>query len=247
MHVLATMDHGVAGEVCESAGSLADRRMRSVRDRSLSSSWLSRSIIAAMKKFTDLFRRKEPTARRTRRESCFQGKLAAFQRLLEENNAVLAAMADLEEKRSGEFLFDRAYLTTTFGSALRRRAPHGREPPGPHRRAVPGADRRARRDRREDRGRAARPADRSGGAVRAAPRGRSPRRRRTWPAARWPTSAASPPTSRCRCPRGSSSPPRRSRASWRTPASWSGCASAWPRCGSTRWSRSSRRARRFAR
>ena len=29
---------------------------------------------------------------------------------------MLAAMADLEEKRSGEFLFDRAYLTTTFGS-----------------------------------------------------------------------------------------------------------------------------------
>lgn len=44
----------------------------------------------------------------------FQGKLAAFQRLLEENNAVLSAMADLEEKRSGEFLFDRAYLKTTF-------------------------------------------------------------------------------------------------------------------------------------
>lgn len=30
---------------------------------------------------------------------------------------MLAAMADLEEKRSGEFLFDRAYLTTTFGAS----------------------------------------------------------------------------------------------------------------------------------
>jgi pyruvate,water dikinase len=38
-------------------------------------------------------------------------RFGAFQQLLAENNAVLELMADLEEKRSGEFLFDRAYLT----------------------------------------------------------------------------------------------------------------------------------------
>ena len=64
-----------------------------------------------MKKFTDLFRRKAPDGAQDSARVYFQGKLAAFRRLLEENNAVLAAMADLEEKRSGEFLFDRAYLT----------------------------------------------------------------------------------------------------------------------------------------
>src|SRR5512145_252429 len=69
-----------------------------------------------MKKFTDLFRRREPEGAQDSARAYFQLKLAAFQRLLEENNAVLAAMADLEEKRTGEFLFDRAYLTTTFGA-----------------------------------------------------------------------------------------------------------------------------------
>ena len=69
-----------------------------------------------MKKFTDLFRRKDPDGTKDSARVYFQGKLDAFRRLLEENNAVLAAMADLEEKRSGEFLFDRTYLTTTFGA-----------------------------------------------------------------------------------------------------------------------------------
>ena len=69
-----------------------------------------------MKKFTDLFRRKETDDAKDSARVYFQGKLEAFRRLLEENNAVLAAMADLEEKRSGEFLFDRTYLTTTFGA-----------------------------------------------------------------------------------------------------------------------------------
>ncbi len=69
-----------------------------------------------MKKFTDLFRRKEPDSPQDSAQVYFRAKLDAFRRLLEQNNAVLAAMADLEEKRSGEFLFDRAYLTTSFGS-----------------------------------------------------------------------------------------------------------------------------------
>jgi pyruvate,water dikinase len=68
-----------------------------------------------VKKFSDLFRRKETMETRDSARAWFQGKLAAFQCLLEENNAVLATMADLEEKRSGEYLFDRAYLVKTFG------------------------------------------------------------------------------------------------------------------------------------
>jgi pyruvate,water dikinase len=67
-----------------------------------------------MKKFSDLFRRKESPDAQNSAQAYFREKLDAFRRLLEENNAVLAAMADLEEKRSGEFLFDRAYLTATF-------------------------------------------------------------------------------------------------------------------------------------
>ena len=69
-----------------------------------------------MKKFSNLFKRKESEIPEGSERTYLQAKLSAFQRLLEENNAVLAAMADLEEKRSGEFLFDRTYLTTAFGT-----------------------------------------------------------------------------------------------------------------------------------
>src|SRR5512141_2360532 len=69
-----------------------------------------------MKKLGDLFKRRDPADRPGSDRAAFGGMLSAFQRLLEENNAVLAIMADLEEKRSGEFLFDRTYLTTAFAS-----------------------------------------------------------------------------------------------------------------------------------
>jgi pyruvate,water dikinase len=46
-------------------------------------------------------------------------RFSSFQALLADNNAVLELMADLEEKRSGEFLFDRAYL----GQAIDRIVP----------------------------------------------------------------------------------------------------------------------------
>jgi len=72
-----------------------------------------------MKKLADLFRKKQLEGDQSSARVYFQGKLDAFRRLLEENNAILAAMADLEEKRSGEFLFDRAYLATTFGALSR--------------------------------------------------------------------------------------------------------------------------------
>lgn len=67
-----------------------------------------------MKRLSDLFRRKNPDERPGADGGYFHVKLAAFRQLLMENNAALAAMADLEEKRSGEFLFDRTYLTMTF-------------------------------------------------------------------------------------------------------------------------------------
>ncbi|HEY5997690.1 MAG TPA: PEP/pyruvate-binding domain-containing protein [bacterium] len=67
-----------------------------------------------MAKLIDLFRKRaEPGARGAGPPDPLAEKLAAFQHLLEENNAALATMADLEEKRSGEYLFDRAYLRTT--------------------------------------------------------------------------------------------------------------------------------------
>lgn len=61
-----------------------------------------------------MFRRRSPAAGDGEVRDALAGKQAVFQRLLAGNNAALAAMADLEEKRSGEFLFDRAYLATTI-------------------------------------------------------------------------------------------------------------------------------------
>ncbi|HWR98776.1 MAG TPA: PEP/pyruvate-binding domain-containing protein, partial [Candidatus Methanoperedens sp.] len=69
-----------------------------------------------MRRLIDLLRGKGPDDAHDATRELLPGKLAAFQRLLEENNAALAAMADLEEKRSGEFLFDRAYLAATVGT-----------------------------------------------------------------------------------------------------------------------------------
>ncbi len=67
-----------------------------------------------MGKLGDLFKRKSSQGAAAPAQAYFRDKLAAFQRLLEQNNAVLAAMADLEEKRGGEYLFDRAYLVSAF-------------------------------------------------------------------------------------------------------------------------------------
>ncbi|MCG2813946.1 MAG: hypothetical protein L6245_04620, partial [Thermodesulfovibrionales bacterium] len=46
----------------------------------------------------------------------FKTKYHAFQRLLEKNNHVLELMADMEEKMSGEYLFDRHYIDTNIRS-----------------------------------------------------------------------------------------------------------------------------------
>jgi pyruvate,water dikinase len=40
----------------------------------------------------------------------FKKKYQSFQELLSSNNTVLEVMADMEEKLSGEFLFDRHYI-----------------------------------------------------------------------------------------------------------------------------------------
>lgn len=60
-----------------------------------------------MWKFFRRFLREEPDEREQLRR-----KFAWFRELLEQNNLALAAMADLEEKASGDFLFDSAYLET---------------------------------------------------------------------------------------------------------------------------------------
>ena len=46
----------------------------------------------------------------------FKQRYAAFQSLLASNNAVLEKMADMEEKLSGEYLFDRRYLESGIGT-----------------------------------------------------------------------------------------------------------------------------------
>ncbi|MBA4371647.1 MAG: phosphoenolpyruvate synthase [Thermodesulfovibrio sp.] len=50
----------------------------------------------------------------------FRSRYEAFQRLLHENNAVLELMADLEEKSSGDFLFDMNYIGRTVSEATTR-------------------------------------------------------------------------------------------------------------------------------
>lgn len=61
-----------------------------------------------IKKFT-LSTSEEERAAETER---FQKRYQAFQKLLANNNSVLEMMADMEEKLSGEFLFDRPYIDT---------------------------------------------------------------------------------------------------------------------------------------
>ena len=46
-------------------------------------------------------------------KEALQVKYAAFQKLLTANNQVLELMADMEEKLSGEYLFDIQYIKTT--------------------------------------------------------------------------------------------------------------------------------------
>ena len=50
------------------------------------------------------------------------GKYAHFQRLLAANNAVLALMTDMEEKLSGDFLFDLQYIRASVSQLTQETA-----------------------------------------------------------------------------------------------------------------------------
>lgn len=50
--------------------------------------------------------------------SALASRYAHFQRLLQANNRALALMADMEEKLSGEYLFDMAYIRASVGEVL---------------------------------------------------------------------------------------------------------------------------------
>jgi pyruvate, water dikinase len=61
--------------------------------------------------FLNKFKRKaEQDIRNEAKSEAFKAKYSAFQQLLSRNNEILELMADMEEKRSGEFLFDRHYI-----------------------------------------------------------------------------------------------------------------------------------------
>ncbi|MBI4685694.1 MAG: hypothetical protein HY755_10900 [Nitrospirae bacterium] len=68
-----------------------------------------------MKKFLNIFRKTEKTEQADALKEAFRSKYLAFQDLLAQNNNVLIIMADMEEKLSGEFLFDRHYIDTNVG------------------------------------------------------------------------------------------------------------------------------------
>ncbi len=53
---------------------------------------------------------KKPPHQDKEGEDAFKEKYLSFQNLLNKNNQVLEIMADMEEKLSGEFLFDRQYI-----------------------------------------------------------------------------------------------------------------------------------------
>jgi len=57
---------------------------------------------------------KKPAYQDKAGEEIFKEKYSAFQDLLNKNNQVLEIMADMEEKLSGEFLFDRQYIESNI-------------------------------------------------------------------------------------------------------------------------------------
>ncbi len=56
----------------------------------------------------------QPTALAQSQEEAFKAQFQAFQNLLNQNNQVLELMADMEEKLSGEYLFDRHYIDANW-------------------------------------------------------------------------------------------------------------------------------------
>ena len=69
-----------------------------------------------MKFFKMFTKASSETGRKSDQRLTLKDKYAAFQRLLKENDHVHGIMADLEEKRSGEYLFDKQYLHASVRS-----------------------------------------------------------------------------------------------------------------------------------
>lgn len=69
------------------------------------------NIKSIFKRFSKAFQPLPPKPSST---VAFKEKYHAFQRLLARNNQVLELMADMEEKMSGEYLFDRHYIDTNW-------------------------------------------------------------------------------------------------------------------------------------
>lgn len=71
-----------------------------------------------MPDFKSIFKRfskaAQPLPAKLSSTEAFKAKYHAFQRLLEKNNQTLELMADMEEKMSGEYLFDRHYIDTNW-------------------------------------------------------------------------------------------------------------------------------------
>jgi len=63
-----------------------------------------------MRDLLSIFRRVKPHGRLTRTREQLQIKYSCFQKLLSETNAVLEIMADMEEKLSGDYIFDMHYI-----------------------------------------------------------------------------------------------------------------------------------------
>jgi pyruvate,water dikinase len=67
-----------------------------------------------LKKLLKIFSRDHQPAAPESATEAFKIKYHAFQTLLEKNNHVLELMADMEEKMSGEYLFDRHYIDANW-------------------------------------------------------------------------------------------------------------------------------------
>src|SRR4030066_700013 len=66
-----------------------------------------------MKNFFKMFQRSDKKQiQKGSFKEALKNKYLTFQNLLKENNHVLELMADMEEKLSGEYLFDRHYINT---------------------------------------------------------------------------------------------------------------------------------------
>ena len=66
------------------------------------------------------FFKREKDTRKKALTLAFRTRYEAFQKLLHDNNSVLELMADLEEKSSGDFLFDMNYIENTVSLSIGR-------------------------------------------------------------------------------------------------------------------------------